>query len=1154
MSDFKNKVIVGPHNHPLSLDSGNSVQQFLRASAKDFGRTAIAITDHGTMGAIIEAHEYTKELKKKENLDLKIIPGIELYLKPADDDDSGWGYYHVTVHFNDFEAYLDGCKVSKNSFDRAVWKGGELKPLATWEDLEFLSGKVTLFSSCLVGAVIRPWLKNRKDISERNFVRLMNIAGPNKFYAEIFPYEVSSNWSSKSKKFEPVPIDECCTTGKLQVDANNWIMQLANKYNVPMVVSEDAHYAHEADKFIQDARLNKDGKSTWKMSDANCLHSTEWIYKELKRLHPETINESSFNEMIDNSYRFLDTFKGFEPKFKPALPAVYTQKVNQQTGILEQYELKTDDELASFVIDTLQRKNRIDLSNQGYRDRINKELGQLGYNGKVNILPYILTLNTIVDFCEKNDVTIGPGRGSAAGSLLTYALGLTGVDPIKEDLSFERFFDVTRVQEGLADIDTDFSDRGKVVEFIKEHWGDKFAYLGTATTFKTKSALKDSDRYLHGDVRQATEDVCKTIGVTPQGITEEQFLRGYTDNDGVFHDGEIETNERLREYLEANPDNAKCLFKMIGIVRQMGRHAAGVLIADRPIHHFIPVMKVSDEPTTQLLPKWVEKCGGVKYDILGVNTLEDIRVCLNHIEKRHGKRIDPWKIEDEYEYWEACINNPATVFQLHTPTVRVGLQTMRPHSVQEAAILTSVFRPGAMDAKSSEDPSKTMADIFLERWTGKRPIVYVHPSLEPILGVTKGIIVYQEQIMKIVNELGGLTMPETNQLRKAISKKAGDDLLKMLQKVKNNLVERGWTELQAQTTVDQMKASGRYCFNKSHAVSYCYIARACAYLKYYYPIEWWAAVMTNASKDDLKVYWQNMSDIILPPDLNLSTDKYQIIQKDNRDFILSPLTLIEGVGPAVITEILAKRPFNSLDDLMTRIDRRVVNKGPMMKLIFSGTLNSFFEKDIKDFQKIQIYLDKKATLEGKSTPESVPVEYIDMTPLKDFLLKKSIFKVYNANLTELAVPKLLSLKKIDNIAKNSNNSYKFFFGSNLQRSIIGKDLLEDYMSKTGTKEFAIIGYVVDTEEKVYQNTKTRLIVTVEIEDKTYNFIKWPSWGSNTHGIKEDLTESVCVIALSRWKKEGDFFIDDVFTVENLNFLKEKDDVKAKQRSTKKKIQ
>ena len=1137
--------IVNPHSHPLSLDSGNSVKQFIKSAAKDFGRTAIGITDHGTIGAIIEAHEYTKELKKKENLDITIIPGVELYLLP--DDDSGAAYYHVTVHFQDFPAYLEACKLSKPSYDRAVNKGGELKALTTWQELEGLSGRVTLFSSCMVGAVQQPFIRGHKDVSEKNFLRLKAIAGPGRFFAEIFPYEVSKDWNGKTKQFVPKAPTECCPSGKFQVDCNEWIFHLAQKHGVPTVVSEDAHYAHEEDKFIQDCRLNKNGKGTWKMSDANCLHQSDWLFNELSRLHPAHITEKTFNEMIDNSYAMLGNFKNFEPKFKPSLPKV----------IVENRELTSDDELVSHVLGLIVKKNRIDLRDPVYAARIDKELKQLAYNGKVNILPYFLVLNTIIDFCEENEVLVGPGRGSAAGCLLSYALGIVSTDPIIEDLSFERFFDVTRVEEGLADIDTDFSDRTKVVDFIKSFWGDKFAYLGIATTFKTKSALKDIDRFLNGEVRKVTEEVCKKIPGSPQGSTEEEFLRGFTDADGNYQTGELENNEALRDYLNEHPKAAEFLFKMVGIVRQMGRHAAGVLIADKPIHEFIPIMQVSKEPTTQLLPKWVEKCGGIKYDILGVNTLEDIRICLKHIKQRHGISIDPWKIKDDPDFWEAAINNPVTVFQLHTATVREGLQTMRPKNVQEAAILTSVFRPGTMDAKSDEDPTKNMSDIFLERWTGKRAVKMIHPDLEPILGPTKGIVVYQEQIMRIVHELGGLTMPETNKLRKAISKKEGDDLKKLLQKVKEWLIiGKGWNEAQAESIVSQMKASGRYCFNKSHAVAYCYIARACAYLKHYYPIEWWTAVLSNSSDEDLQANWQHNASITLPPNINTSAAQFSILPSEQ---ILSPLSLVKGVAAAVMSELLEKRPFASLEDMLRKVDRRIIHKGVMLKLILSGTLNQFFPTDAGDVEKMQIFLNTKAIIEGSSSPETVPDEYRNLTPLKNFLIKKSVFKVYTEHLASIAILKLEAMGIASRVTEGANSwvvNVKNDYYGNGRRSIVSLSRLGEFIESDKAHRFAVIAYITKTEEKPYaDNKKNRLIVNAEIDNKSFEFIKWPGWKQNTHGINEDVEDSVCVLVLS--KREGSdegIFIDELTVIENLNFLKEKKDVEQKPKSkrTKKK--
>jgi len=753
-------------------------------------------------------------------------------------------------------------------------------------------------------------------------------------------------------------------------------------------------------------------------------------------------------------------------------------------------------------------------------------------------LRYFLVLNTIVDWCAENDVLVGPGRGSAAGCLLAYALGLTFVDPIKEDLSFERFFDVTRVEDGLADIDTDFSDRNKVVDFIKERWGDCFAYIGTGTQFKTKSSLKDIDRYMYGDVRPETIEVCKYINTSPQGQSEEDFLRGHTDKDDVYHEGELETNMQLRKYLNENPKSLEALFKMIGIQRQMGRHAAGVLIANKPIHSFMPVRKISGEWTTQLLPKWVEHCGGVKYDILGVNTLEDIRLCINLIKKRTGKVIKPWEIEDNVEFWEAAINNPVTVFQLHTETVREGLQTMRPKNVLGASILTSIFRPGATDAPSDEDPTKVMSTIFLERWTKKRKIKYVHKDLEPYLEMTVGVITWQEQIMKIVHELGGLSTVETNKLRKAISKKTGDALIELLQKVNKTLVnERKWTKEQAHAIIEQMKASGRYSFNKSHAMSYCYIARACAYFKYYYPMEWWTAVLTNADKDDLRSYWHHVSDIILPVDINESSGEFTLLtKKGNKEYILSPLSMIDGIGPAVMEEILKKRPFKSFDDFLERINRSVVNKRVVLKLIFGGALAQFFDKSIPDFEKMQMYMHKKAKLEGKKNPETVPEEYRAMTPLKKYLLKKSVFKVYNGNLREIAIPKLESMKLI---SKPFSNAKSWIFNHNSSRRRPKKPFIDlkrysQIIESDDAHEFAIIGYLAKTKDHKYSNKqKTMLKIQFEVQDRMLNLVKWPPYKKNHHGIKVDLDETVCIIVMSK-RKGSDAFVDDIIPIERFN--------------------
>jgi DNA polymerase III subunit alpha len=1122
---FKDLTIFGPHNHPMSLDSGNSVDQFITAAAVDFGRKAIAVTDHGTLSAIIEAQEISKTLKKKKDINITVVPGVELYLLPMPWDDSKHAYYHLTVHFDDFESYLHACKLSKPAFDRSVFKGGELKPLTTWEELQSMSGKVTMFSGCMVSPCMRPILKDRKDVAEKYFELLKNIAGPGRFFAELFPYEVSKNWNGKTKKFEPVK-NECVPDGRLQVACNEWIMHLSQKYDVPMVVSEDAHYAHESEKPIQDLRLNKNGYSTWKMSDANCLHTTEWLYEEMKRLHPDKIDEKFFREMVDNSWKSFENFKGMDAKFKFSLPVIDIGHTCSPT--CSAHQRGQDDALVEYVIKLVLKKNRINLNDKVYFDRLKKEMDALAYNGKVNLMTYFLVLEEVVDWCSKNDVLVGPGRGSAAGCLLSYGLGITSVDPIKEDLSFERFFDVSRVEEGLADIDTDFSDRNKVVDFLKERWGDKFAYLGIGSTFKTKSALKDIDRLLYGEVRPETDAICKNIPQSPQGVIEEDFLRGYKDADGNYVEGELEHNEKLKDYLNTNQEAAQMLFKMVGIIRQMGRHAAGVLIADKPVDSFIPVMKVSGEFTTQLLPKWVEKCGGVKYDILGVSTLEDIRLALKFIKERHGIEIDPWKIEDHPEMWEHIAENPQTIFQLHTDTVNPGLRSMRPKTVQEAALLTSVFRPGAMDAPSPDDPSITMEKVFLNRWSGRRKFEYTHPDLETILGPTKGVVIYQEQIMAIANQLGGLTMPETQKLRKAISKKASDDLIALLNKVRDNLTAKGWTSKQAEDICNQMKASGRYAFNKSHAVAYCYIARACAFLMWKYRAEWWAAVLTNADKDDLKSYWPTASAFTRLPDINRSGHTY-IITPENE--LLSPLDMIDGIGPAAFGEILSKRPFKDFDDLLTRVDRRVINKRVIIKLIFSGCLNGMMPGD-GELEKIQYYLTRKASLEGKKKIEQIPDEYRRLTPLKRELINKSVFKVYSADFLTAALPNLLKMGLVTQNGSliNLNINDPYYEGS----LVVGKKTYQDFMedSTPVNINFGIVGYVAKEEEVKYKNgTHTMKKYTIELEDLILESVKWPDWGKKHHGVDKDLTETVCLFIMNKRANADSVSIKKIIPIE-----------------------
>jgi len=344
----------------------------------------------------------------------------------------------------------------------------------------------------------------------------------------------------------------------------------------------------------------------------------------------------------------------------------------------------------------------------------------------------------------------------------------------------------------------------------------------------------------------------------------------------------------------------------------------------------------------------------------------------------------------------------------------------------------------------------------------------------------------------------------------------------------------------------------------SHAVAYCYVARTCAYLKYYYPIEWWAAVLSNSSDDDLQSNWQYNAAITLPPDVNKSTTEFAITGVAPNERILSPLSLVKGVGVATMAELLSKRPFTSLEDMLRKVNRSIVDKGTMLKLILSGTLNQFFPVDTTDVEKMQIFLNTKATIENK-VMETVPDEYRNLTPLKNFLIKKSVFRVYTEPLAPIAIMKLEGMGIASRVTEGANSwvvNVKDDYYGNGRRSIVSLSRLEEFIESDKSHRFAVIAYITKTEEKPYaDNKKNRLIVNAEIDNKSFEFIKWPGWKQNTHGINEDIEDSVCVLVLS--KREGSnegIFIDELTVIENLNFLKEKKDVeqKPKTKRTKKK--
>ena len=633
------------------------------------------------------------------------------------------------------------------------------------------------------------------------------------------------------------------------------------------------------------------------------------------------------------------------------------------------------------------------------------------------------------------------------------------------------------------------------------------------------------------------------------GVLEADFVFGYTDDDGIYQQGVLETYEPLQKYIENNPNVWEAAREMLGINRQKSLHACGYVIADKPVQEYCPIIKVGQIKATGFSPKSVERAGLIKYDFLGLNTLKDIQECLRLIKTRKGLAIDPWTLPQEPEVYQLFHSGDTeSVFQFDTDVVRPYLMSIKPNNLDELAVITALARPGTLGALA--DDGRTLADVYVSRAQGKESVKYIHPDMAPALEKTFGINIFQEQTIRLFRDLAGYTAEEAETVRRGIGKKDAKEMSDATRRLKERCLKTGWTEDQINLLVEQIKASKRYSFNQSHAISYAYVAYACMYLKYHYPIEWWTVVLSNSSKVDLQKYWPHVSDIILLPDINNSTDKFEIVMDGGTEKIRAPLNLIDGVGTASIENITSTRPYTDLKDLLSKANLRVIRKDVVHSLILSGAMDSLFPKDYDYQHKIMEYERNKAILSGKKTPDPIPEWLLSLTNIQRFLLKKKVFKVYSEDLYPIVLERLVQLKLItlykvvggSNIyAYNDPGSY------NLNNSrLVGYRYFSSFILNNQERDdtpFAVVGYILEAKERTYRTAesmgstnmvdKRMMNITFELGSGVYNAIKWPDFRSKSHGVDKDITDSICLMVLQK-KKKGDLIIKKIIPIDKLN--------------------
>jgi DNA polymerase III alpha subunit len=664
------------------------------------------------------------------------------------------------------------------------------------------------------------------------------------------------------------------------------------------------------------------------------------------------ITKSEFEGWVENSRNWASRFDNFKFKNRLSLPSKF-------------YPSNTLEHLESLI----EANGRMDYSDPVKMQRVKDEIELLHSNGVVDLLPYFFAQEDVLSQYEKAKELVGPGRGSAAGLYISYLLNITHVDPLRYELSKDRFLTKDRILSGkLPDIDVDLPSRDLLVGpngdagYLKERFGDHFAQISNDNTLRIKSSIKDVYRALHGNVPWEIEKLCKQIPIPPQGVDDHKFVFGYEGDDGPVK-GIAETDPALKAFIAGYPKEWAVVVKCLGITRNKGRHASAFVLANEPVANFLPLIEVGGTICTAYDHRSVESAGGLKMDYLVIHVLNDIAGCIKLVQTRHtpdvdytkdftinGLRVPGFRVvptpEGPRDIWDLpgvvdvfndiCSGKVATVFQFDTPGVTKwmkyfskpkseGSKELGLSSIEDLAAFTALDRPGPLDAEvvGPDGDHRNMLVEFASRTQGGDPYGAIE-ELDRLLPETKGVMVYQEQLTKIFRVLGKTTALEAEAFREHVSKKKMELVLKDKSKFMAG-AGPSLGEERANLIWDQMVTFARYGFNKSHAISYVCIAYATAYLKHFYNLEWWTSVLANAkSRNEInEKFWSHVQNLVLLPDVKYSKGTFVI----EGDKIRAPLSLLEGVGEAAHLEIVKNAPYENIADFVNKIEQGRVARG-----------------------------------------------------------------------------------------------------------------------------------------------------------------------------------------------------------------------------------
>ncbi len=855
-------------------------------AAQRYGYDTVAITDHGSMYGVLTFYEQATKAG------LKPIIGCEIYVAPGDRRDKNArsakeAAYHLVLLAKDMEGYKNLLKLAS----LAQLEGFYYKPRVDMGLLEHHNAGLIALSACLHGEVPHALIKDDFEAARQKAVEYSQIF-KNRFYLELQENGIPE-----------------------QTKVNQGLIELSKELGLGLVATADCHYLNSSDAYYHDVLLCIQTQKT--VHDQNRMRfSTDQLYfaspEEMARKFaycPEALKNTVD---IASACNLTLSFKNhYFPRY-PIDPGLTYEEV---------FEKRSRDGLEKRLLQL--KKITADVQ-KPYRDRMEMELQIIKDKGFAS---YFLIVADFIQWAKNNGVPVGPGRGSAAGSLVAYSLDITNIDPVEYGLFFERFLNAERTS--LPDIDVDFcmSLRDRVLQYVTEKYGgsDHVAQIITFGQMKAKAVIRDVGRALAVPL----PEVDKIAKLVPESLK-------------MTIAKALEEEPRLKELYEKEPRYKELLTvaqALEGLPRHSSTHAAGVVISDKPMMEYLPLARgQKGETLTQFDMKWVEKAGLIKFDFLGLKTLTVIDLAIKIIKKHIGEHvdIDSIPLDDEDTYTLLTKGDTTGVFQLESSGMKELLKRMKPTVFTDLIALVALYRPGPLESG--------MVTQFVESKHGRREVTYPLPELEPILKETYGVIVYQEQVMQIAQALAGYSLGEGDLLRRAIGKKKLEEMAAQRERFLSGAIQKGIAKDKAEYIFDLMEKFAGYGFNKSHSAAYALIAYQTAWLKTHYRAPFLASLLSNelGNTDGVVKFLQECkySDIkVLPPDINLSEEEFTLEDKAIRFGLVAVKNVGSGAIQGIVEERQKNGAYKGFLDFCARVDGRKVNKRVVESLIACGAFD-----------------------------------------------------------------------------------------------------------------------------------------------------------------------------------------------------------------------